>query len=265
MTRTCTGAQGLMSGNAIAPSFSPTFFAGIAPATILQKMHSSMATSEELLRIEQQGHRALVDDADLHAGAEDALADLEPSRPETIAELRVERLRHFGARRVGESWPGPLPGVPEERELGHREHPAAGVEHRAVHLPFLVLEDPQVGHLVGQPARVVLGIRLPDAHQDAESPPDAAGDGAVDEDRGLAHPLYDRAHGRRVSASPLRCRRSAPAGRAIRAASPCRRHAPLPAPARSPSAAATSGRSPRRTGPSPCRTRWRSAPRSGSP
>src|SRR4051812_5819241 len=37
------GAAGLMSGKAMAPSFSPTFFAGICPATILQKMQSSIA------------------------------------------------------------------------------------------------------------------------------------------------------------------------------------------------------------------------------
>src|SRR5712675_2655119 len=153
MTRMWTGAQGLTSGNAIAPSFSPTFFAGIIPATILQKTQSSMATSEELLRIEQQRHRAFVDDADLHAGAEDSLAHLEPPRTETIAEPGIERLGDLGARGVGESRPGPFPRVPEERELRHGKHAAAGVEHRAVHLSFLVLEDPQVGHLVRQPAR----------------------------------------------------------------------------------------------------------------
>src|SRR2546422_4801217 len=77
ITRMWTGISGLMSGNATAPSFSPSFFAGTFPAAILQKMQSSMGTtSEQPLRVEKQRHRAFVHDPDLHGGAKDAFRHL---------------------------------------------------------------------------------------------------------------------------------------------------------------------------------------------
>src|SRR5689334_3790933 len=128
MTRMCTGITGLMSGNAIAPSFSPTFFAGILPATILQKMQSSMVTSEQLPGVEQQRHRALVDDAHLHGGAKNAFRHLHASLADEAAEPGVERLGHLRARGVAESRPVALPGVSEQRELGDGEHAAPDIE-----------------------------------------------------------------------------------------------------------------------------------------
>src|SRR5438067_5263163 len=132
ITRMCTGISGLMSGNAMAPSFSPSFFAGIFPATILQKTHSSMATSEELLRIQQQRHRPFVHDADLHGGAEYALPDMHAAGPDPFAEPGVQRLRHLRPRRIDESRARSLPRITEERELRNRQHASTDVDHRLV-------------------------------------------------------------------------------------------------------------------------------------
>src|SRR5712692_12112376 len=77
MTRTCTGACGSMSGKASSSSVSATFCTGILPAAILQKMQSSMGLLEHFLRVEQQRHRPLVDEAHLHGGAEDAFRHLD--------------------------------------------------------------------------------------------------------------------------------------------------------------------------------------------
>src|SRR4051812_6790832 len=194
MTRMCTGMTGLMSGNAIAPSFSPTFFAGILPATILQKTQSSMVTSEQLPGVEQQRHRAFVDDAHPHGGPKDAFRQLNAALPDEAAEFRVERLGHLGARRFGESRPVPLAGVSEQRELRDREHGAAHVEDRAVHLALVVLEDAQVHDLAGEPARILLRVAFTDAQQDAEAQADGAFLDAVDRDGSLADPLHHRAH-----------------------------------------------------------------------
>src|SRR5712671_4941628 len=50
MTRKCSGACGSMSGKARARSVSASFFTGILPSTILQKMQSSMVAGISQLK-----------------------------------------------------------------------------------------------------------------------------------------------------------------------------------------------------------------------
>src|SRR5262249_40520270 len=78
----------------------------------------------------------------------------------------------------------------------------ARVEHRAVHLPRLVLEDAQVDHLVRQVVRVLVPVLAPDAEQDEEAGPDGGHTLPVHGDRRLRDPLDDgshRAQGRALS------------------------------------------------------------------
>src|SRR6267142_2489159 len=195
ITNTCTGMQGLMSGNAIAPSFSATFFAGTFPATILQKTQSSMGSSEQLLRVQQQRHRTLIDDAHLHGGPKHPFPDLHAARPHLLAELRVERLGHLRPGGIDETRPGPLPGISEQRELRDGQHPSADIQQGSIHLPLLVLEHAQVAHLVRQPPRILVGISLPDPDEHAKPLPHGTSHLAADQHRSLAHPLHDGPHG----------------------------------------------------------------------
>src|SRR2546426_4152237 len=194
ITRMCTGISGLMSGNAMAPSFSPSFFAGIFPSTILQKTHSSMDTSEELLRIQQQRHRPFVDDADLHGGAEHALSNMEAAGPDALAEPGVQRLRALRPRRIDESRPRSLARIAEEGELRDRQPPPADVDHRPVHLPLLVLEDPQLNDLIGHPLRILVGILVTDPDQHAKACRNGSRHLPVDGDRRFTDSLHDGAH-----------------------------------------------------------------------
>src|SRR5439155_21462432 len=104
ITRMWPAISGLMSGNAMGPSFSPSFFAGTFPAAILQKMPSSMGTtSEQPLRVEKQSHRAFVHDPDPHCRAKDAFRHLHSALPRQLAEPRIEWLRDLQRRGIDEA------------------------------------------------------------------------------------------------------------------------------------------------------------------
>ena len=55
--------------------------------------------------VEDDRHRAVVDELDLHAGAEDAAGDPDALRLERLAERFVERLRALGPRGAEEARP----------------------------------------------------------------------------------------------------------------------------------------------------------------
>src|SRR5262249_48612660 len=132
------------------------------------------------------------------------------------------------------------------------------LHHRAVHLSLLVMEDPQVDHLVGQPARVVVRVALADSDQHAKTRPDGPGHFPVDRDRGLADPLDYRPHaapipdlGRsRPAVSPTAARgpprRCGTAGATPRQASPTAARGP-------PRRCGTAGATPRQASPTAAR------------
>src|ERR1051325_6322867 len=68
-------------------------------------------------RSENDRYGALVDQLDLHVGAEHAGFDVEPATAERLAKALVERLRLLGRRRTREARSAPLRGIGDEREL----------------------------------------------------------------------------------------------------------------------------------------------------
>ena len=64
-------------------------------------------------------------------------------------------IRSCGCNEAG---PAAFPGITVQGELGNNQSFPSDIEHRPVHLPLLVFEDPQVDHLVRQPARILLAI-----------------------------------------------------------------------------------------------------------
>src|SRR5206468_3184307 len=80
------------------------------------------------------------------------------------------------------------------------QHPAARVEHRAVHLPVAVLEDPQGGDLVGEPGSRFETVVPVDADQDQQARPDLAGHLPLDH-----HPCRGDAGDHRSHRWPLPC------------------------------------------------------------
>src|SRR3984893_8773097 len=134
-TSTCTGAPGLMSGKARPNSSSAWRGTWISPRTILQKRKSiriestspgrpahlprePARSSEELPGIEQQGHGPLIDDADCHGSAKDALFDAQAPLTAEGAEARVERLRLLRPGGGGERGSAALAGPGPQGQTG---------------------------------------------------------------------------------------------------------------------------------------------------
>ena len=89
-------------------------------------------------------------------------------------------------------------GVVQHREVmrngvvGQAEQHA--VEHRAVHLALVVLEDPELRHLFHDIVDILRPITLHGAEENEQSPADAADDFAVDLDSRGRNPLDQRLH-----------------------------------------------------------------------
>lgn len=152
------------------------------------------------LGVEEEGDGAVVDEGDLHSGAETAGGD-------GPVEVRVEAGDHRlvegdGAIGVGGAMPagaGAFFGAGEEGELADQENPTAAVEDAAVHDAGVVVEEAEVDDLRSEPVDVVGGIGLLDAEKDEEAGGDGAGDFIFDGDGGGADSLEDGAHGGEIA------------------------------------------------------------------
>src|SRR5690606_2392894 len=91
----------------------------------------ALACSRACALLDPQRHRTVVDEVDVHHGAEDAGGD---GPAEGLRELRgevaVEPLGLLGRGGVGEGGPRALADLAEEGELADDEGLAAGVEER---------------------------------------------------------------------------------------------------------------------------------------
>src|SRR5687767_16000259 len=94
ITSAWKGACLFRSSKATARSSSWSFFAGIFPSAILQKMQSAIVvpSSKQPRGIEQDRHRPVVHQLHLHVGAEAAGRDLHAELARFLAETREERL-----------------------------------------------------------------------------------------------------------------------------------------------------------------------------
>ena len=124
--------------------------------------------------LEDDGHRAVVHELDLHSRAEEARLYGNSMCPKLLAEPLVHRFRHVGPGGTREARPVAPRSVREQRELADDERLAADVEERPVELPVVPLEDPQLRDLLRQPVGVGGLVALGDAEEDAEAATDRA-------------------------------------------------------------------------------------------
>ncbi len=149
---------------------------------------------ECLPRVQQDGHRALVDEFYLHHFLKTpGFAD--ESRGKHLDYEELIELTCFFCRRSGiERRAIAAPDVGIKCELRDGQHAAADVQYAAVHLSGIVFENAQAGDFSYQVAGIVLRIVAANAKQDQQSQPDLAGDFFVDRDLGAAYPLDDGTH-----------------------------------------------------------------------
>ncbi len=153
-----------------------------------------MRSSAASLSVDDDRDRAVVDELDLHPGAEDPRSHRDAERAERIAEALDERFRLLRRRRGGEARPEALARLGEERELADDERLATSVEEGAVEATACVREDPNPGDLGSEPLRGVGPVPGGDPEQDEEARAAGADHGAVDADCGPRNPLHDGSH-----------------------------------------------------------------------
>lgn len=147
----------------------------------------------------QQRDGTVIDEFDVHHGAEFSCLDLVPSRTKAREEVFVQRNRDIGSCRIPEAGAAPLARVTVQRELRYHEQGTSDLRQVAVHPSLVVGEQPQARHLLDHP--VDLGRRVAVGEADEQEEPDAdpTGDArrlpvSADPDFGPMHPLQQHTH-----------------------------------------------------------------------
>jgi hypothetical protein len=159
------------------------------------------ASAAPLRQVEQQGDRAVVDQLDLHLGAEAAAFDLAAAGAEPRDQQLDERPGALGRRRAGERRPASPLHRSEQRELRDDQQAAAGGGEVEIHPPLAVVEQPQGGELLGRGLDLALAVAGLDADQHEQAAADGGDPLVADFHRGAANALQDEAHRFRPSSA----------------------------------------------------------------
>ncbi len=154
----------------------------------------TLASTSWRRAVENEGDRPVVDQSDLHIGAEAPGFGSHPKTPAFVGDALVDRHRLIAAQCPGERRAPALAGVGVERELRHQQDLAAALEHRAVEASILVGEDAQTGDLARQPSRLRPAVATADADENEQTGRDRGHPLAIDGDARTLHPLHDGAH-----------------------------------------------------------------------
>src|SRR5438094_726580 len=95
-----------------------------------------------LFAIQDDGHRPVVHELDLHVRAELAGRHRQPLGARAADEMLVERNGVFRTCRIGERWPPSFRRVGEQGELRDGEELTVHIAQRLVELPTFILVDP---------------------------------------------------------------------------------------------------------------------------
>ena len=121
------------------------------------------------LNLDPDRHRPVVDQMHLHVGAEPAGFDRDTAGTKGLGEGQIQPLAILGGGGSGKPRSVPARGVRRQGELADHQRRAANVQHRAVHLARLVLENADLRHLVSQLLGLRPGIALHGANQDHQT------------------------------------------------------------------------------------------------
>ena len=122
-------------------------------------------------------------------GLEAAYGHAEAGLAENLDGAVHQRLRLLGRGGLGEAGTAALARAAVEGELADDEKLGAGVEGRAVELALGVVEDAQVGYLVGYVAGLFLTVAAADAEEDDEAAADLGNAVAIHGDGGAGYAL----------------------------------------------------------------------------
>ena len=135
------------------------------------------------LTLEQNRHRAIVDQGDLHVGAENAGGDVSPALPQHIDVVLVQRPRQTRFCRVTEARPIASRSVCRQGELRDDQNAAVDVHDRAVHRLQRVGKNAKRQSLRRQPFRLRFGVVAEHPEEDQQTVVDLRHGIAIDGDR----------------------------------------------------------------------------------
>jgi len=153
--------------------------------------------------IEHDRHRAIVEQVDLHPGAEASVLDAHAIVLDRLGERGENRDRIVRSCRRSESGATPLANVGQKSELGHDEDRSPDVRNAAVHLCLFVREDAHADRLRCPDERIGLGVPFGNTDQGEETDSDLPRDLSIHLDCGSTDSLQDDTH--RVSLVGSEC------------------------------------------------------------
>ena len=125
-----------------------------------------VALYAKLLRVEQDRHRAIIDQRHIHMCAESALLHLKSLRAQRLVEFEPDPFGMLGFAGAHEARTIAFSGVREQCELRDRQNRAADVVDRQIHLALFVFEHAQIRDFVGEPVDLPGAVGI--AHADEQ-------------------------------------------------------------------------------------------------
>jgi len=145
-------------------------------------------------QIEDQRHRSVVEELELHAGAEAALLDPGPRSPQDPGQAIDQGSRLLRRRRALERGAAAARGGSQQGELRYQQYCTAALAEIAIEATAIVLEEPQPEDLLRRSPGLSLSVAPLDADQDGQPRSDRGHALALHLDSGPRHPLQDETH-----------------------------------------------------------------------
>jgi len=164
------------------------------PAPIELETLGQATPSARGLEVENQRHRSVVDQLDLHHGTEASLLDRHFELAQTSRQGLDEGRGDFRARGADERRAAALVERRDQRELRDQEDGSPRRGEIEIQVPLVVAQDAQRGDLLRRGDRLPGPVARFDTGQHQEPTADRRDALAIDLDRGTGHALQDESH-----------------------------------------------------------------------
>lgn len=143
-----------------------------------------MLVSKQLPRVEQNGNRAFVNEADAHTRSEDSRFNCQSFSAHEVDDA-VEQWLCFGSGgRIDKAWPSAFTGIAVQGELRHREYSPANLGKAEIHRAGIIIKYTQAGYFGSNGLGIRFRIVARDPDEGQHSPLNCPVYLALDLDRG---------------------------------------------------------------------------------
>jgi hypothetical protein len=130
----------------------------------------------------------------LHVRLKNAGLDAHAEAAQLVDKFFIQAIGLLGRSGTGEAGASLSARIAIESELGDNERRSATIHERAIHLPFRIGEDSEVGGLLGKVCGGFVRVANADTQQHDEAGTDFSGCAAFDGDACAADSLDDGSH-----------------------------------------------------------------------